>query len=69
MSNIIHGEEYRVDVLIDDRVIASHQFTAADTAVTSTARHIVITEGGDHGDVYQHDGTGRATYYETVGVE
>lgn len=72
MPNIIHdpGGQYRVDVLIGDRIVGSSHFTATtDDEVSATARQIVIAHGGDLGDVYQHNGTGGATYYESVGVE
>ena len=72
MPNIIPDSqpgEYRVDVITGIKQTGSHHFTATESDVAATARNIVVSLGGDAGDVYIHDGVGGATYYETVVVE
>lgn len=72
MPNIIPDNppgEYRVDIITGTKQTGSHHFTATEPDVAATARRIVVSLGGDAGDVYVHDGVGGATYYETVVVE
>lgn len=66
---IIHDPgEYRVDVVIGNTTAGAVHFTATPDEVSATAQRIVTAQGGDYGDVYQHNGAGGATYYETVEV-
>lgn len=62
-------ELYRVDVAIGDTQVVSVHFDATDGEVTTTARGIVAEHGGDSGDIYQHVGADRGSYYETVAVQ
>ena len=71
MPDIIHdpAELYRVDIITGETQTGTVYFNATDDEVTTTARGIIVAQGGDHGDVYQHNGAGGGSYYETVGVE
>ena len=63
-------ELYRVDVFIDETRTHSETVTATtDEEINATALGIVTAQGGDYGDIYQHNGAGGGTYYGTVGVE
>ncbi|MEV4521498.1 hypothetical protein AB0J77_14815 [Micromonospora tulbaghiae] len=72
MPNIIPDEspgEYRVDIITGTKTTGTHHFTATDAEVENIARNIVVSLGGDAGDIYSNDGLGHATYYDTVVVE
>lgn len=63
-------ELYRVDVFISETKTHSETVTArSDAEIDATALGIVTAQGGDYGDIYQHNGAGGGTYYGTVGVE
>lgn len=70
--NIIHHEppgEYRVDIITGSKQTGTHYFTAPEAEATDTARRIVVSLGGDAGNVYQDNGVGGATFYDAVVVE
>lgn len=65
------GGQYRLDVMTDadpDTPIGVAYLDAADdTAAVEQARKLLAAyDGADYGDLYTHDGTGSAVYYDSI---
>ncbi|WP_326564574.1 hypothetical protein [Micromonospora peucetia] len=62
-------QDYRVDIHTGSKQTGIHHFESTESQASDTARRIVASLGGDHGDVYVSNGVGGATYYDTVAVQ